>query len=62
MDAEAVKASLERTIRLSEASANTLGIESIVVNGEQTIAIATIEPRSTLPGLLTTPAVAIHEH
>ena len=59
MDAEAVKASLERTIRLSEASASALGIESIVVNDEQTIAIATMEPRPTLPGLLTTPAVAI---
>ena len=59
MNAEAVKASLERTIRLSEASANALGIDSIVVNDEQTITIATMEPRPTLPGLLTTPAVAI---
>ena len=59
MDGEAVKTSLERTIRLSEASATALGIESIVVNDEQTIAITTMEPRPTLPGLLTTPAVAI---
>ena len=59
MNAEAVKASLERTIRLSEASANALGIDSIVVNDERTITIATMEPRPTLPGLLTTPAVAI---
>ena len=36
MDAVAVKASLERTPRLSEASAKALGIESIVVNDEQT--------------------------
>ena len=59
MDAEAVKASLERTTRLSEASADQLGIVSIVVNDEQTITITTVEPRPTLPGLLTTPAVAI---
>ncbi len=59
MNAEAVKASLERTIRLSEASASTLGIESIAVSDEQTITITTAEPRPTLPGLLSGPAVAI---
>ncbi len=59
MDADAVKASLERTIRLSEASASTLGIESIAVSDEQTITIITMEPRPTLPGLLSGPAVAI---
>ena len=59
MDAEAVKASLERTIRLSEASADTLGVDAIVVNDEQTITITTLEPRPTLPGLLTTPGLAI---
>ncbi len=59
MDAEAVKASLERTIRLSEASADSLGIDAIVVNDEQTITITTLEPRPTLPGLLTTPGLAI---
>ena len=59
MNADAVKASLERTTRLSEASANALGIDSIVVNDERTITITTVEPRPTLPGLLTTPAVAI---
>ncbi len=59
MDAEAVKASLERTIRLSEASANALGIDRIAVNHEQTITITTVAPRPTLPGLLTNPAVAI---
>lgn len=59
MTAEAVKASLERTIRLSEASASTLGIESIAVSDEQTITITTMEPRPTLPGLLSGPAVAI---
>ena len=59
MDAEAVKASLERTIRLSTASADALGIDTIVVNDDHTITITTVEPRPTMPGLLTTPAVAI---
>ena len=59
MDAEAVKASLERTIRLSEASAEALGLDSIAVDDEQTITITTMEPRPTLPGLLAGPAVAI---
>ncbi len=59
MNAEAVKASLERTIRLSEASASALGIESIAVSDEETITITTAEPRPTLPGLLSGPAVAI---
>lgn len=59
MDAEAVKASLERTIRLSTASADALGIDNIVANDDQTITITTLEPRPTMPGLLTTPAVAI---
>ncbi len=59
MDALAVKASLERTIRKSEASADALGIDNIVVNDPHTITISTLEPRPTLPGLLTTPAVAI---
>ena len=59
MDAQAVKASLERTIRMSEASADALGIDNIVVNDPHTITVSTLEPRPTLPGLLTTPAVAI---
>ena len=59
MDAAAVKASLERTIRLSEASADSLGIDTIVVNDERTVTITTLEPRPTLPGLLTTPGLAI---
>ena len=59
MDAEAVKASLERTIRMSEASAETLGIDNITVDDANTITITTVEPRPTLPGLLTTPGVAI---
>ena len=59
MDAEAVKASLERVIRLSPASAESLAIDSITVQDEQTIILTTLEPRPTLPGLLTAPATAI---
>ena len=59
MDAEAVKASLERTIRLSPASAGALAIERITVADASTIKIITAEPRPTLTGLLTTPAIAI---
>ena len=40
-------------------SAETLAIDSIVVQDEQTIIVTTTDPRSILPGLLTDPAVAI---
>ena len=59
MDAQAVKDSLERTLRLSEASAESLAIDTIAVKHDHTITVTTTEPRPTLPGLLTTPAVAI---
>ena len=59
MDAAAVKASLERTIRLSPASAENLGIDTVSVKDGQTITVTTTEPRPTLPGLLTSPATAI---
>ena len=59
MDAQAVKESLERTLRLSEASAESLAIDTIAVKDDHTITVTTTEPRPTLPGLLTTPAVAI---
>ena len=59
MDAQAVKASLERTIRLSPASAETLAIDAVVVEDEQTITVTTTAPQPTLPGLLTSPATAI---
>ena len=59
MDAQAVKESLERTLRLSEASAESLAIDTITVKDDHTITVTTTEPRPTLPGLLTTPAVAI---
>ena len=61
MDAAAVKASLERTIRLSAASADNLSIASVAVKDQQTIAITTMEPQPTLPGLLTVPVTAIHD-
>ena len=59
MDAAAVKASLERTIRLSPATAEALAIDRIVVTDGQTITITTTAPRPTLPGLLSAPATAI---
>ena len=59
MDAAAVKASLERTIRLSAATADALAIDGIVVKDEQTITVTTTAPRPTLPGLLSAPATAI---
>jgi peptide/nickel transport system substrate-binding protein len=59
MDAHAVKASLERTIRLSSASAESLTIDTVTVTGEHTITVVTTAPQPTLPGLLTVPAVAI---
>ncbi|MYC37007.1 MAG: hypothetical protein F4X66_08865 [Chloroflexi bacterium] len=59
MDAQAVKASLERTLRLSPASAENLGIDTVSVKDAQTVTVTTIDPRPTLPGLLTAPATAI---
>ena len=59
MDAQAVKASLERAIRLSPASADILSIDTIAVEDGQTITITTTAPQPTLPGLLITPALAI---
>ena len=59
MDAQAVKASLERTIRLSPASAENLGIDTVSVKDGRTITVTTTDPRPTLPGLLTSPATAI---
>ncbi len=59
LDAQAVKESLERAIGLSEGAADSLAIDSVTVVDDYTITITTAEPRPTLPGLLTTPAVAI---
>ena len=59
MDAEAVKASLERTIRLSPASAESLTIDTLTVTGDHSITVVTTAPQPTLPGLFAVPAVAI---
>ena len=59
MDAQAVKASLERAIRLSPASAEILSVDTIEVEDEQTIIITTTMPQPILPGLLITPSLAI---
>ena len=59
MDAQAVKASLERAIRLSAAAADTLSVDTITVVDGQTITIKTTVPQPTLPGLLILPALAI---
>ena len=59
MDAQAVKASLERAIRLSAAVADTLSVDTIAVKDDQTITIKTTVPQPTLPGLLILPAIAI---
>lgn len=59
MDAAAVKASLERTMRLSAATAEALAVGNIAVKDAQTVTITTTAPRPTLPGLLSAPATAI---
>ena len=59
MDAQAVKASLERAIRLSAAAADTLSVDTITVEDGQTLTIKTTVPQPTLPGLLILPALAI---
>ena len=59
MDAQAVKASLERAIRLSPAAADTLSVDTITVEDEQTISITTTVQQPTMPGLLILPALAI---
>ena len=59
MDAQAVKASLERAIRLSPAAADTLSVDTITVEDGQTLTIKTTVPQPTLPGLLILPTLAI---
>ena len=59
MDADAVKASLERTIRLSPGTGERLAIASMEVKDSHTVVINTMHPRPTLPGLLTTSQTAI---
>ncbi len=59
MDAQAVKESLERAIRLSPASAEILSVDTITVEDAKTITVTTTMPQPTLPGLLITPSLAI---
>ena len=59
MDADAVKASLERTIRLSPGTGERLAIASMEVKDSHTVIINTTDARPTLPGLLTTSQTAI---
>ena len=59
MDAEAVKASLERAVRLSVAAAEILSVDTIAVADAHTITITTTAPQPTLPGLLITPVFGI---
>ena len=59
MDADAVKASLERTIRLSPGTGERLAIASMEVKDSHTVVINTTDARPTLPGLLTTSQTAI---
>ena len=61
LDADAVKASLERAIRLSEAAADILSADTIAVKDAHTITITTTVPQPTLPGLLITPVFGIHD-
>ncbi len=59
MDADAVKASLESTIRLSPGTGERLAIASMEVKDSHTVVINTTDARPTLPGLLTTSQTAI---
>ncbi len=59
MDAQAVKESLERTVRLSPGDEERLAIESVEVKDNQTVIVTTAKPRPTLPGLLTNSNTAI---
>ena len=59
MDAHAVKASLERAVRLSSGAAERLAIERVEVKDAQTVIVTTTKPRPTLPGLLSNGNTAI---
>ena len=59
MDVEAVKASLDRTVRLSPGDEERLAIASVEVKDNQTVIVTTTKPRPTLPGLLTNSNTAI---
>jgi peptide/nickel transport system substrate-binding protein len=59
MDAQAVKASLERAVKLSTVAKTLLGLEAVTVQGPLTLSIVTETPTPHLPGLLTEPSTAI---
>jgi peptide/nickel transport system substrate-binding protein len=59
MDAQAVKASLERAVKLSTVAKTLLGLEAVIVRGPLTLSIVTETPTPHLPGLLTEPSTAI---
>ncbi|MGH8933109.1 MAG: ABC transporter substrate-binding protein [Egibacteraceae bacterium] len=59
VDAEAVKASLERAITESEAAAALLDVAEIAVEDPRTLLVTTATPSPNFPGLLTDPTTAI---
>jgi peptide/nickel transport system substrate-binding protein len=59
MTPEAVKASLERSVALSKRAALKLKLDSIEVQGSDTLVIRTTEPVPTLPGELCEPVFSI---
>ncbi len=61
MDAETVKASLERTVAMNAGTADQLAIDNVAVKDDHTLIITTTKPNPTLPGRLTGPAVGIHD-
>ncbi|MDP9396745.1 MAG: ABC transporter substrate-binding protein [Actinomycetota bacterium] len=59
LDAQAVKASLERAIELSASAKTLLGVKAITVQDPLTLSMTTETPTPNLPGLLTEPSTAI---
>lgn len=59
MDAQAVKASLERAVKLSTSAKTLLGLKAVTVRGPLTLSLVTQTPTPHLPGLLTEPSTAI---
>lgn len=59
MDAEAVKASLERAVQLSAPAQTLLGLRAVTVRGPLELSLVTDTPTPHLPGLLTEPSTAI---
>lgn len=59
MDAQAVKASLERALELSAAAKTLLQLTAVTVEGPHALLLTTETPTPHLPGLLTEPSTAI---